>query len=273
MPPADSAADLGSAADRDAGPKGRGRVGWSLLKTTPGRAARSADARHGPAGRLRRGRHRHSSPAAGRSPGRARRARSRPGTTIAGALKARLGDRLTVPRRPGDSRPATHADVGIVVLAEPPYAEGEGDSATLALPAATAHRGQGAPEGRSAGRGHPVGAPGDARTGFCPDGRRSRRGMAARDRGNGRRGRPPRRRAVHRRRRRTPGRRRPRTHRGPARMPAMARSSRGATASMQRASCSARPPALDQWSGASVRCMRHRWRYDAPVVLSRLGAA
>ena len=58
-----------------------------------------------------------------------------PGTTIADALRARIGDSLVVT---GDRAiPAgTHARTGIVVVAEPPYAEGLGDSATLALPAA-----------------------------------------------------------------------------------------------------------------------------------------
>lgn len=56
-----------------------------------------------------------------------------PGTTIADALKSRLGDRLTVD--PAGSFPAgTRAGTGIVVVAEPPYAEGEGDSGTLDLP-------------------------------------------------------------------------------------------------------------------------------------------
>ena len=56
-----------------------------------------------------------------------------PGTTIAAALTARLGDRLKFD--PAGRFPAgTHARTGIVVVAEPPYAEGEGDSATLALP-------------------------------------------------------------------------------------------------------------------------------------------
>ncbi|HEV8403327.1 MAG TPA: glycoside hydrolase family 3 protein [Candidatus Limnocylindrales bacterium] len=56
-----------------------------------------------------------------------------PGTTIADAMGRRLGDRLsTYPT--ADAIPAdAHATVGIVVLAEPPYAEGKGDSATLAL--------------------------------------------------------------------------------------------------------------------------------------------
>ena len=58
-----------------------------------------------------------------------------PGTTIADALRARIGDNLV---DTGDRAiPAgTHARTGIVVVAEPPYAEGLGDSATLALPAA-----------------------------------------------------------------------------------------------------------------------------------------
>jgi beta-glucosidase len=55
-----------------------------------------------------------------------------PGTTIAEALAARLGERLTYAGTraiPADAR----ADVGIVVLAEQPYAEGVGDSRTLAI--------------------------------------------------------------------------------------------------------------------------------------------
>ena len=56
-----------------------------------------------------------------------------PGTSIAAALTARLGDRVKFD--PAGRFPAgTHARSGIVVVAEPPYAEGEGDSATLALP-------------------------------------------------------------------------------------------------------------------------------------------
>ena len=58
-----------------------------------------------------------------------------PGTTIADALAARLGDRLTVD--PTGAFPAgTSARTGIVVVAEPPYAEGQGDSGTLRLPKA-----------------------------------------------------------------------------------------------------------------------------------------
>ena len=57
-----------------------------------------------------------------------------PGTTIADDLRSRMGDRLidtgvrAIPE-------GTHAKTGIVVVAEPPYAEGVGDSATLELPA------------------------------------------------------------------------------------------------------------------------------------------
>jgi beta-glucosidase len=54
------------------------------------------------------------------------------GTTIADALGARLGDRLSL-WDPADE--TTRAPVGIVVVSEPPYAEGVGDSATLTLPA------------------------------------------------------------------------------------------------------------------------------------------
>ena len=55
------------------------------------------------------------------------------GTTLQGALKAKLGDNLTYDRNA--AFPAgTKADIGIVVVAERPYAEGVGDSSTLALP-------------------------------------------------------------------------------------------------------------------------------------------
>jgi beta-glucosidase len=57
-----------------------------------------------------------------------------PGTTIAGALGARLGDRLSFVAD-GAFPAGTRAPTGIVV-AEPPYAEGRGDSSTLALPPA-----------------------------------------------------------------------------------------------------------------------------------------
>ena len=55
------------------------------------------------------------------------------GTTLHGALKAKLGDDLTYDRNA--AFPAgTKADIGIVVVAERPYAEGVGDSSTLTLP-------------------------------------------------------------------------------------------------------------------------------------------
>jgi beta-glucosidase len=54
------------------------------------------------------------------------------GTTLREALAAKLGDRLTY--EPTATFPAgTKADVGIVVVAERPYAEGVGDSTSLAL--------------------------------------------------------------------------------------------------------------------------------------------
>jgi beta-glucosidase len=56
-----------------------------------------------------------------------------PGTTIQGALSARLGDNLTYEQN-GTFPAGTRADIGIVVVAERPYAEGAGDSSTLALP-------------------------------------------------------------------------------------------------------------------------------------------
>ena len=109
-----------------------------------------------------------------------------PGTTIADALAARLGDRLTVD--PTGAFPAgTNARTGIVVVAEPPYAEGQGDSGTLRLPKAdldivAAVR----PTGRSARRRHPVRPPGDARsisgpmpTPWSPRGCRARRGRVS----------------------------------------------------------------------------------------------
>ncbi len=61
------------------------------------------------------------------------RGETTPGTTIAEALGARLGDRLTV-NRTGELPDGARADVGVLVLAETPYAEGQGDSRTLALP-------------------------------------------------------------------------------------------------------------------------------------------
>ena len=55
------------------------------------------------------------------------------GTTLQGALKASLGDNLSYDRN-GAFPAGTKADIGIVVMAERPYAEGVGDSSTLALP-------------------------------------------------------------------------------------------------------------------------------------------
>jgi beta-glucosidase len=56
-----------------------------------------------------------------------------PGTTIREALEAQLGNDLSYDSD-GEFAAGTKADVGIVVVAERPYAEGVGDSATLALP-------------------------------------------------------------------------------------------------------------------------------------------
>ena len=56
-----------------------------------------------------------------------------PGTTLQEAMGARLGDNLAYDRNA--AFPAgTKADIGIVVVAERPYAEGAGDSSTLSLP-------------------------------------------------------------------------------------------------------------------------------------------
>jgi beta-glucosidase len=55
------------------------------------------------------------------------------GTTLQGALKAKLAENLTFDRNA--AFPAgTKAELGIVVAAERPYAEGVGDSSTLTLP-------------------------------------------------------------------------------------------------------------------------------------------
>jgi beta-glucosidase len=55
-----------------------------------------------------------------------------PGTTLKEALAARLGSRLRYDAG-GTFKGVKHARVGIVVVAEPPYAEGRGDSGTLLL--------------------------------------------------------------------------------------------------------------------------------------------
>ena len=56
-----------------------------------------------------------------------------PGTTLKDALAAKLGDNLTYDQN-GTFPAGTKADVGVVVVAERPYAEGVGDSSTLTLP-------------------------------------------------------------------------------------------------------------------------------------------
>lgn len=55
------------------------------------------------------------------------------GTTLKDALAGKLGDNLTYDQN-GAFPAGTKADVGIVVVAERPYAEGVGDSSTLTLP-------------------------------------------------------------------------------------------------------------------------------------------
>jgi beta-glucosidase len=54
-----------------------------------------------------------------------------PGSTLRDGLRAHLGDDSV--RFEADGRGSERAEVGIVVLAEPPYAEGMGDRATLNL--------------------------------------------------------------------------------------------------------------------------------------------
>ena len=61
--------------------------------------------------------------------------RTTDGTTLHDALSADLGGRLGFDPA-GEFPPGITAKVGIVVVAEPPYAEGRGDSATLELPPA-----------------------------------------------------------------------------------------------------------------------------------------
>jgi beta-glucosidase len=55
------------------------------------------------------------------------------GTTLRRALEQRLGDKVTY-RSDATFAAGTKADVGIVVVAERPYAEGVGDTSTLELP-------------------------------------------------------------------------------------------------------------------------------------------
>jgi beta-glucosidase len=146
------------------------------------------------------------------------------GTTLKAALQARLGSRLTYDAG-GDVPSGTHASVGVVVVAERPYAEGVGDSSTLELPAGDlAVIGKVRPlvdklivviiSGRPVmlsgitDQADAVVAPGPSRV-----------------------------------RRRTPGPRPRPTHRASASRPARAPSTRTGTASMRRARSSARPPA------------------------------
>ncbi len=56
------------------------------------------------------------------------------GTTLKAALESRLGGNVSY-SADGSFSGGTNAPVGIVVVSEPPYAEGVGDSATLSLPA------------------------------------------------------------------------------------------------------------------------------------------
>ncbi len=56
------------------------------------------------------------------------------GTTLVGALQAKLGTSVTY-KSDATFDSGTKGDLGIVVVSEPPYAEGKGDSATLQLPA------------------------------------------------------------------------------------------------------------------------------------------
>ncbi len=100
---------------------------------------------------------------AGRSRGRARPGRRPPGTTIADDLRARLGDHLVdtgVRAIPA----GTHAKTGIVVVAEPPYAEGRGRLGDARAPRGRpGHGRRGPPDGRPADRGRALRPPGDAR--------------------------------------------------------------------------------------------------------------
>jgi len=56
------------------------------------------------------------------------------GTTLKASLQSQVGSGLTY-NATGDFAAGTHAAVGVVVVAERPYAEGVGDSSTLSLPA------------------------------------------------------------------------------------------------------------------------------------------
>jgi beta-glucosidase len=130
MPPAGRGADVGSSADRELA---RAAVAGSavLLKTGPGVlpiAAADSVLLSGPA-----------ADDIGRQSGgwtmtwQGGSGPITPGTTIASALGARLGERVMYDAGVAFG-PDTRGDTGIVVVGEMPYAEGRGDSATLALP-------------------------------------------------------------------------------------------------------------------------------------------
>ena len=111
-----------------------------------------------------------------------------PGTTIADAFRQRLGDRLSTYPDEHAIPAGARAKVGIVVLAEPPYAEGRGDF-DLALGDRRRSPRDGPAEGRSPGRRHRVRTTGDARQ--DPAGGRCRpRSLVAGHRRRRRRGRP-----------------------------------------------------------------------------------
>ena len=101
------------------------------------------------------------------------------GTTLRrGALESELGRRVTYDRS-GNFPAGTHADVGVVVVAEQPYAEGVGDSADLALLRRRARRGRSGPAaGGHARRGGHLRPPVIAQRHHRP-GRRGRGSLAA----------------------------------------------------------------------------------------------
>jgi beta-glucosidase len=131
MPPAGHAADLGAAADRQLA-RTAAAASAVLLKTTTGVLPLADDA--GKVLLAGSGANDIGLQSGGWTISWQGSAGSTtPGTTIADALAERLGDRLTVD--PAGSFPrGTRARTGVVVVAEPPYAEGQGDSASLELP-------------------------------------------------------------------------------------------------------------------------------------------
>jgi beta-glucosidase len=58
-----------------------------------------------------------------------------PGTTLLQGIAETVGPGASITYRPDGDFGGTHGEVGIVVLSEPPYCEGEGDSDDLSLPA------------------------------------------------------------------------------------------------------------------------------------------